>query len=61
MPRESGGRNEVGGENREGERLEEKSLEKMMCLWCSVMGMNKLIQFLELDENLLFLRLSEGH
>lgn len=44
-----------------GERLEEKSLEKMMCLWYSVMGMNKLIQFLELDENLLFLRLSEGH
>lgn len=61
MPRESGGRNEVGGERTgRGEWLEEKkSVEKMMSLRCSVMGMNKLIQFLESDENLLFLRHSE--
>lgn len=31
-----------------GEWLEEESLEKMTSLWCSVMDMNKLIQFLEL-------------
>lgn len=52
----------MGGERTgRGEWLEEKSLEKMMSLQCSVTGMNKPIQFLELDENLLFLRHSGGH